>query len=155
MARRVISEVPHKLPNPFMPRANWVDSFETTVREPGFTAEAAVDAMFSAKPPLWVRALNGLRNAIVGVIGLKNGEISVDAEKVGAFPIVERSDRVVVFGFDDWHLNFLIAVEAHPTSTVSVTTLVERKHWFGYAYIFLITPFHKLIVRTMMARLPV
>lgn len=157
MRRSDIREIPFSLPSPFLEKANWVDSFQKATSLDLNSAQDAVDVMFAGEPPLWVRALNNARNLIVAPIGLRTGVISVDSEKVGAFPITHQSDQSVVFGFDDWHLNFRVLVEVASQergSVVRLSTLVARRHWFGYAYLFTITPFHKLIVRSLLSKLP-
>lgn len=98
----------------------------------------------------------GLRNRIAGLIGLKAAEPSISENRIGAFPIVEQSDDTIVLGFDDWHLDFRIVVDVRNEpagNLVKVATLVNRKHWFGYLYIFLITPFHKIIVKRLLSNL--
>lgn len=158
MSRFAIRDVPFSLPSPFLEGANWGDRFEVLTTRAFASPKDAVDILFSRKPPFWVRALNTTRNKVVGLIGLKNGEISVDQEKAGGFPITHQSDEAVVFGFDDWHLDFRVVVETRPVdggTLVAVSTLVQRKHWFGYLYIFTITPFHKLIVQNILKQVAV
>ncbi len=94
-----------------------------------------------------------LRNFIVGFVGLKGAGpgAGVDGGRsIGGFPIVSKTPEKLVLGFNDWHLDFRIVVEALPQAAgtgITLTTMVKRKHWFGRLYIFLITPFHVLIVR--------
>ncbi|WP_293722449.1 DUF2867 domain-containing protein [Stappia sp.] len=154
--RSAIRQIDFALPSPHLESANWVDSFERIVPAPTLSASDAVDAMFGPRPPLWVRLLNDTRNLIVGGLGLKKGQISVDEGQAGAFPVVFRSPDTVVMGFDDWHLDFRVVTRTRrvPAGTaVSVSTLVRRRHWFGYLYLFLITPFHKRIVRRLLSNL--
>jgi hypothetical protein len=99
-----------------------------------------------------------LRNQIVELLGLKSAELGIEeGETIGAFPVVSARDDQVVLGFDDSHLNFRIVLDVAPAGSqarkLAVTTLVERHNLFGRIYIFVITPFHKLIVRTIMARM--
>ena len=115
-------------------------------------AEAARIALGDQLPG-WVAGLMRLRNLIVGLVGLKGagpGAGDTGGQSIGGFPIVSEKPEKLVLGFNDWHLDFRILVEAEPQPTgtgISLTTLVRRKHWFGRLYIFLITPFHVLIVR--------
>ncbi|NIZ14359.1 DUF2867 domain-containing protein [Phaeobacter sp. HF9A] len=149
-----IHKIEVTLPGGYLAAANWADAYQTGSRIPNLDASTAVDMMFGERPPRWILVLNGLRNRIVGLIGLKAGEISVDQAQAGGFPILSQSEDTVVAGFDDWHLDFRIVTRtaAGPEgSEVSLATFVRRRHWFGYLYIFLITPFHKLIVRRLLA----
>lgn len=151
-----IKQVEVALPNAHFGQANWADAYETIAPGRCLSAPEAVEKMFGEKPPAWIRLLNGTRNRIVGLIGLKTGQISVDNGQAGAFPVISQSDDAVVVGFDDWHLNFRVVVEtrrAENGTAVALSTLVNRRHWFGYLYIFAITPFHKLIVRRLLSNL--
>ncbi|SHO59169.1 DUF2867 domain-containing protein [Vibrio quintilis] len=152
----IISSIPVSLPGHFLPQANWADCYEIVAKEKNLKSPAAVAKMFSSQPPWWIKALNGVRNKIVGLIGIKSGEISVDQQQAGAFPIVSQSEQTTVMGFDDWHLNFRVVVETMEKASgtrVRLSTFVQRRNWFGYLYIFLITPFHKLIVRRLLKNL--
>ncbi len=120
------------------------------------TAIQAARAALAAPPPTWMQILMKLRNRITGPLGLKSASPSADREKVGAFPVIREDEHCAILGFNDWHLDFRIVVKTHPSGAetrVQLATLVARKHWFGYLYIFLITPFHKLIVKRLMGNL--
>lgn len=105
-----------------------------------------------------MQLLLALRNRIVAHFGLKSAELGIaQGERVGAFPVVSARYDQVVLGFDDRHLDFRIVLDVAPAGShmckVAITTLVQRHNSFGRFYILAITPFHKLIVRTMLARL--
>ncbi|MDE1996798.1 MAG: DUF2867 domain-containing protein [Rhizobiaceae bacterium] len=157
MPTRPISVKPH-LPHPALPGANWADCYELQVRAPGLSAVQVADMILS-RFPLWVRLLMRLRNAVVGVFGLKSSEYhSPEAmEMIGFFPVVSKSGDQVVLGFDDKHLDFRIVIDVRDGGSdrrvVDVTTLVKRNILLGKVYIAAITPFHKLIVSTMLTRL--
>ncbi|WP_297342106.1 DUF2867 domain-containing protein, partial [Pseudophaeobacter sp.] len=139
-----IKKVTVALPSAFLEGVNWADAYEFSPVSEQFDALEAARVMFEKDPPLWVRCLNGTRNRIVGLFGIKPGQISIDEKTGGAFPLLSRSEDVVVYGFDDWHLNFRVVIQIHDVNSgraVRLTTLVRRKNGFGYGYIFLITPF--------------
>ncbi|WP_120278633.1 DUF2867 domain-containing protein [Rhizobium sp. AG855] len=145
------------LPHRALPLANWADCYTVTIFDPEAKALDLARAMFE-RAPRWIALLLALRNSIVVLFGLKSAELGVaDGETVGAFPVVSAREDQVVLGFDDRHLNFRIVLDVTPAGAqarkLAVTTLVERHNLFGRIYIFLITPFHKLIVRTMLARM--
>ncbi len=148
--------VPVTLPHPALPLADWADCYERLV--PGQSATAISFAKRGlGRFPGWVRALLAVRNAIVSPFGLKGSGADGKAEMVGFFPIVSQTSEQAVLGFDDTHLDFRIVIDVSQAGElaqrVSVTTLVRRKILFGRIYIALITPFHRLIVRTMLSRL--
>lgn len=125
------------------------------VSVPGQNVKAADAARVAlgGQMPGWVAGLMRLRNFLVGFVGLKGagpGARLDHGQSIGGFPIVSETPEKLVLGFDDWHLDFRIVVDAVPQPSgtgISLTTLVKRKHWFGRLYIFLITPFHVLIVK--------
>ncbi len=133
------------------------DSFAITGLLGAVTAPMAVSLIF-AKAPSWVRFLLQLRNRIGAIVGLRAaGTPTAQAPaQLSPFPIVsETSDRVVM-GFDDWHLNFRIVVDALSSDghhAVTVTTLVHTNNWAGKAYLALIMPFHLRIVPAMLRTL--
>ncbi|UJW76698.1 DUF2867 domain-containing protein [Rhizobium sp. SL42] len=137
--------------------ADWADCYVVSVPEPDLRAiDAARRVLGSA--PAWIRSLLALRNRLVAVAGLKLAELKIGAaETVGAFPIVSESDRQVVLGFDDKHLDFRIVVDVRQEdgrgSVVAVTTVVARHNLGGRAYIAVVTPFHKVIVKSLLNRL--
>lgn len=156
MTASSIREVEFSLPSLHLEGANWADAFQAVVPEVQLTALEVAKSALGGKPPQWILSLMSLRNRLTGLIGLKSAELSVDQKTVGSFPIVREDEDCVVLGFDDWHLDFRIAVEAsraESSTKVQVVTLVNRKHWVGYGYIFLITPFHKMIVKRLMRNL--
>jgi hypothetical protein len=150
--------VPVTLPHPALPSADWADCYELAVPGHGLTATAAAQRILGDFPA-WVRALMWLRNAAVRPFGLK-GAVYHPADKaqmIGIFPVISRSDQQIVLGFDDTHLDFRVVVDIRSAGEAGqiagVTTLVHRKILMGKLYIAVITPFHRLIVQTMLSRL--
>ncbi|WP_244474780.1 MULTISPECIES: DUF2867 domain-containing protein [unclassified Rhizobium] len=145
------------LPHPALRSADWADRYVITTDPRAESALELAHRLFGSSPR-WVHLLLALRNRIVALFGLKSAELAIaDGERVGAFPVVSARDEQVVLGFDDSHLDFRIVLDVAPTGSqtrkVAITTLVERHNLFGRFYILAITPFHKLIVRTILARL--
>jgi hypothetical protein len=70
------------------------------------------------------------------------------------FPIESVSPGRIVLGFDDRHLDFRVVVDVAATGVareVTATTLVRMNNRLGRAYLTAILPFHKLVVRAMLA----
>lgn len=151
-----IEKVAAPLPSVFLEDANWADAYEFSDPKENLNAPETAGVMFAPKPPLWIHVLNATRNRIVGLFGIKPGQITIDGTKSGAFPIISQSEETVVYGFDDWHLNFRIVIQTRASvagRAVTLATLVHRKNWFGYCYIFLISPFHRMIVKHLLHNL--
>ncbi len=152
---------PHRvstaLPDDHFPRADWADRYEIDVPNGRLTPiEAANHTLGHA--PSWVKRLLALRNSIVSLFGLKGAEMRLgDRHAVGVFPVLSEGEREAVLGFDDSHLDFRIVVDVRANGstgqTVGLTTLVFRKNLFGRFYIAVITPFHRMIVRTLLSGL--
>ena len=145
---------PH-LPSTALPNADWADAYEIeTQRE--FPDMKSAALCIVGGMPRWAKPLLWLRNVIVAPFGLKPGDqriVQADVEHVDFFPILSETDEQIVLGLDDRHLDFRILLErqaAQSGARYRLTTLVERHNLFGRTYLFLITPFHKLIVRSVL-----
>lgn len=147
---------PVSLPHPLLPSADWADRFTLGLPVEGLTAREAARLALE-HPPGWIRWLMVLRNAIVAPFGLKGAavEVTTSEKEIGGFPVVSASDDRVVLGFDDRHLDFRIVIDVRrdrPSGqTLSVMTLVHRNNLLGRLYLAVVLPFHRLIVRRMLA----
>nr|WP_237351658.1 DUF2867 domain-containing protein [Rhizobium sp. ACO-34A] len=148
---------PVSLPHPALPGADWADRYAiSSVGSQGTALEIAKRML--GRPPGWIRVLMVLRNHIVSLFGLKAADLGVaETTSVAGFPVVSQRDGQVVLGFNDSHLDFRIVVDVEPKgeagNKVAVTTLVKRHNAFGWLYIAVITPFHRVIVRSTLGRL--
>ncbi|MEQ8689915.1 MAG: DUF2867 domain-containing protein [Pseudomonadales bacterium] len=100
--------------------------------------------------PAWTRALLWLRNVLVAPFGLA-GEGESTAEKIGIFPLQSESDRELIAGFNDKHLDFRISVLAE-AGFIFLATWVHPHNVGGRLYLAAIMPFHVLIVRDALRR---
>lgn len=112
----------------------------------------------------WMTGLMAVRDAIVAGFGLKTARDfrSADGEskenRVGIFRIYSKDRTEIVLGEDDKHLDFRLSVlcpDAPSTldqRRLIVSTVVHCHNRFGRAYIFLIAPFHRLIVKASLRR---
>lgn len=122
----------------------------------------------AAKTPGWVNRLMALRNRTAALFGLKNlGHMgAMDASKpaadyrvgdrIGVFTLLQMSEREVVLGDSDKHLDVRIFVcklagSAGPSAAVS--TVVHVHNLLGKTYMLFVAPVHKLIVPAMLAKL--
>lgn len=154
--------VPAPLPHLALEGADWSDRFETTVAKDPGSAENVARLLFS-RMPYWVKPLLALRNILVLPLGLKGasagntGSNRPAEQMVGFFPIVLNSPEQTVLGFDDKHLDFRVVVDVLPEPQgryrVGEQTIIRRNNFAGRAYLFVIMPFHRVIVKASMARL--
>ena len=134
--------------------AQFVDAYRVTVDGAALDARHAAEKMLAHGPP-WIDALMTLRNRLVAPFGLKTPAPTevASATAIGIFPVLsERPDRLVA-GLDDKHLDFRVVIDVAGTADeqrVTATTLVLTHNLFGRAYLTIILPFHRLIVRNML-----
>lgn len=112
-----------------------------------------------SQQPAWIGGLLKMRDALVAGFGLKTSRHLESlgqhdqTNRLGIFKIYGKSSREIVLGEDDKHLDFRLSVLcASPTSTqeercLILTTVVHCHHRFGRIYIFLIAPFHRMVVQ--------
>ena len=108
--------------------------------------------------PGWARKLMVLRDAIVARFGIKTARQmeAKPGKRIGIFRIYAVSDDEIIVGEDDSHLDFRLSVLRNRNTgrhgSVTMSSVVHCHNWVGRAYILLIRPFHKLIVRRSLAR---
>ncbi|MGO4451493.1 DUF2867 domain-containing protein [Phyllobacterium sp. TAF24] len=112
-----------------------------------------------SQQPRWIGGLMKMRDALVAGLGLKTarhlesiGEHD-QANRLGIFKIYGKSSLEIVFGEDDKHLDFRLSVLCtSPAATqdeqsLVFTSVVHCHNRLGRIYIFLIAPFHRLVVQ--------
>ncbi len=136
---------------------NLADAFSIAL-PPGVSADPEVLARFLfANQASWIGILMTVRDSVVACFGLKTGKHlgSMDAGKsggrVGIFKIYNKSETEIVLGEDDKHLDFRVSVlcsgePAPGRRQLVVSTVVHCHNRLGRVYIFLIAPFHRLVV---------
>lgn len=112
--------------------------------------------------PSWVKRLMQLRNAIVGLFGLKTGDVGTThdqmpdklevGDKMGVFRVCYISEDEIILGEDDKHLDFRISILKSDTGSI-LSTWVRPHNIFGKAYLTIIMPFHRLITQHTAKRL--
>ena len=117
-----------------------------------------------AQQPSWIGWLTNVRDAIVAFFGLKtakhlatlSNEASVD--RIGIFKVYGRSATEIVLGEDDKHLDFRVSVlhtpDLSPTrgGQLTVSTVVHCHNLLGRAYLSVIAPFHRQVVKASLRR---
>jgi hypothetical protein len=93
------------------PRVDWSDAHAVeALRGMPHDPQVWADAVFR-DPPRWVLAALGLREALVGLVGIDRGGR-------GAFDTVARADDEVLLGSDANHLDFRASVRREPDRVV-------------------------------------
>jgi hypothetical protein len=143
-------------------------SFRDSYRVPLARQDLGIVDIFFAvfgHTPIWMKLLLIIRNAAARLVGLEAptvGEImrpkvretySV-GEKIGPWPIFFIGDNEIVAGRNNKHLDFrlsvLKAIDGDAMSVV-VSTICTVHNVFGKIYLFIIIPFHRNGVQSLMS----
>ena len=100
--------------------------------------------------PKWARLMLVIRGIVTAPFGLDNDGPDA-AEKIGIFPIESETEREVIAGFNDRHLNFRVSVLSQ-NGSVSLATWVSPHNWGGKLYLATILPFHIAIAKNALRR---
>jgi hypothetical protein len=105
------------------------------------------ETLFSLKSmPGWVTALMGLRQAVVGLVGIHRAP-------AGVFAVAKVRGEEALISVDDTHLDFCCGVAYDADARLlRVTTTVRLKGWRGRLYFGPVRLLHPLVVHAMMAR---
>jgi hypothetical protein len=132
--------------------AQFCDAYSIAIDGTALDARQAAEKML-ARGPRWIDMLLALRNLMVAPFGLKTSAPSGASDVIGIFPVVSQTPDRLVAGFDDRHLDFRVVVDVACVGhgqRVTATTLVKIHNLLGRAYLTIILPFHRLIVRSML-----
>src|ERR1700760_458721 len=116
-----------------------------------------------ADPAPWIRLLLGLRDRLVAGFNVKTTQevrraaIADKAERIDFFRILSRSNRELILGEDDRHLDFRLSLllRARPDGSgdeLVATTVVRCHNALGRVYLALIAQFHRLVVISNLKR---
>jgi hypothetical protein len=126
----------------------------------------ALTWLLATSAPRWAEYLMWVRDRIVSLIGLHTTRPRAPSltcashlqsgDMVGMFRVFARSDDEILLGADDRHLDFrasmLVQRDASRSSAV-LTTVVHFNNSLGRAYFFVVRPFHRLIVTSLLRNL--
>ena len=135
-------------------QADFADAFSVDLpKDDTHDAESLAQHIF-AQQPKWIAALLRARDTLVQPFGLKRAVDlrSMDGDRLNIFRVYERHDDEIILGEDDAHLDFRLSVLVWPAAQgcprrLILTTLVFYNRLLGHAYISLIAPFHRMVVR--------
>lgn len=115
----------------------------------------------------WVKALMRVRDGVMALFGVKTSKAIGAAAAtrgeghIGFFPVRGRSEREVIVGEDDRHLDFRASILLRPAAgsgadgagrEMVATTVVHCHNRLGRVYLRVIEPFHRVIVRGSLNR---
>jgi hypothetical protein len=144
------------------PSADLLDSYaiDMPTAQTGDMRQLAMRALGDS--PIWFRSLLAIRDAIVRPFGVKSSrqlrESRPSGARVNFFPVILENENEIILGEDDRHLDFrlsLLRTRADDETSIAATTVVHVHNRLGQVYIFVVRPFHHLVVRRFMARLSV
>ena len=109
--------------------------------------------------PSWIGWLTNVRDAVVACFGLKTAKhLASLANRIGPFKVYSTNQAEIVLGEDDKHLDFRISIlcsgEAEPEGSRQLvfSTVVQCHNRLGRVYLFMIAPFHRLVVKASLLR---
>jgi hypothetical protein len=121
---------------------HFCDSYRIEVQTDRNAAEIIAELI---QLPRWARWLMSVRNAVVGVFGLKAGRSDT------YFPVLWETESEIVTGLSDRHLDFRVSImKDHSAGTVSFTTIVHFHNLWSRLYFVPVRPSHKLLVKTLL-----
>ncbi|GAB3173786.1 DUF2867 domain-containing protein [Telluribacter humicola] len=152
-----------------LPTYDYIDSFQGLITDHENRIQPShVGKAFFTSSPKWVGALFVLRNKLVSLVGLKTPERSTNrqellnrftcqkGERLGLFTVFDTSEREVILGEDDKHLDFRISLFLDQTpgtegvKTLTISTTVKFNNSLGRLYFLPVRPLHKQIVPAML-----
>lgn len=138
--------------------ADLVDAFAVTLpgRRPHDLAALAERSLRNPAP--WFGVAIRLRDAAVRPFGVRTSRQirdhlrSQNADRIDFFPVLSRSEREIVLGEDDRHLDFrlslMLTVRPDGREDLTATTVVRCHGLLGRGYLAAIMAGHVLVVRS-------
>lgn len=123
--------------------------------------------LFFDSIPTWTKALLGIREALVGLIGLKTAKgldmakeledfKGEEGQAIGLFRVLGRGAEELMVGESDKHLDFWLSFIGRRTSgnfEMKLATAVVFNGWLGRLYFAPVKPLHRLIVPAVLKRM--
>jgi len=145
----------------FYEKTDLADAFAIRLPDDAISDPEALARFVLLHQAPWVGRLLKLRDAMVAGFGIKTStELRRasgpgDARRIHIFRIYDTSTSEIVLGEDDKHLDFRLSVlrqmRAVPNGAAPhlvLSTVVSCHNLLGHAYLTLIAPFHRRVVRS-------
>jgi hypothetical protein len=139
------------------------DSYRAPLARPELGIVEVFFALFG-HTPIWMKLLLIVRNAAARLVGLEAPTVAEImkpgireayriGEKIGPWPIFFIGGNEIVAGRNNRHMDFRLSVlkaTDGETPSVVVSTICTVHNLFGKIYLFVIVPFHRSGVRSLM-----
>lgn len=143
------------------PSTDLADAFSIRLPDNASTDPEVLARFIFAHQGSWVGWLIRLRDALVARFGIqtsKQFEAAAGA-RISFFRIYGKRAHEIILGEDDMHLDFRLSVlrrthasERGRTTHLVLSTVVRCHNRLGRRYILLISPFHRLVVKSSLRR---
>jgi len=146
------------------PSTNLVDAFSICLPAGASNDPESLARFIFLHQPSWIAGLMKIRDIIVAGFGLKTAKnlalLAADAKasRLGIFKVYSKNESEIVFGEDDRHLDFRLSVLCFSGATkeshrqLVFSTVVHCHNRLGRAYIFVVAPFHRMVVKASLLR---
>jgi len=133
------------------------DAYSIRLPKGASTDPALLARFILANQAGWVGRLMRLRDAIVACFGLKTSRQleKSSGNRIAFFRIYDTRPDEIILGEDDRHLDFRLSVmrRSEPAADgasphLVMSTVVHCHNRLGRAYILLIAPFHRMVVKS-------
>src|ERR1035437_7550465 len=133
---------------------HYIDSYQFDILNPNnLSIDKLAYLILASGSPKWEKFLLHLRDLIVGFFGLKTGMTSgfppkqsdstlyKPGDKIGFFPVIDRSESEIVMALNDKHLGFRVSLlmlnfQNSDKYSVFMTTIVQFHNIWGRIYFF-------------------
>lgn len=151
--------------NGFYQSVNLADAYAINLPDHASRDPEVLARFLFARPPSSLRLLLKVRDLLVAPFGVKTATrlqasgTSTPGQRIGIFRIYDSNSNEIILGEDDRHLDFRLSVLCRPVegsaenaAQLVLSTVVTCHNTLGRAYIALIEPFHRLVIRASMRR---
>jgi hypothetical protein len=149
-------------------KASYFDSYEVPLKKHALPVKDIYRTIVSMTPA-WINALMWVREWLAPLLGIRRvgllgsgvnagGGIAANVTaggKMDIFQIFSVSDREIIVGEDDSHLNFrmsLLKLEDNGNHRLILSMIVDVNNWVGKVYLAIVLPFHKIIMKSYLNR---
>jgi hypothetical protein len=146
------------------PGANLLDAYATMLPDDSRDVRLLATRLMTRNPG-WIKQLLRLRDLMVRGFGIKTSSDLLRTaagrhDHISFMRIYQTSGNEMVLGEDDRHLDFRLSILIRPAAggfaagdEVVTTTVVHCHNLLGRAYLWLISPFHRIIAKNLLRRL--
>ena len=159
---RSISVPPQSLALAALPRIDFADAYAATLPDGCHLSLDEVARAALTSFPWWSGWLMRLRDLIVRPFGLKTASNAPRGEPgrarldpggfAGFFRLLDRTETQLLFGENDAHLDFRVAISFADADerAVAIVTAVHIKNRLGRAYFAVVRHGHRIVVPAML-----